>query len=260
MEMAQIIAFTMQKGGVGKTTTTLNLGVDLAKKGKKILIVDTDPQANTTLGLGVSLSEQEPEYSTYEVLLNPERGAQFAILPTDSGVDLIPARFDLAGAELELAGKVGRELLLQEALSPLHSVYDYIFIDSPPNLGLFTLNAMAAANSLIVPVQAHVYAYKALPQLEATVKLIKKLNSHLYIGGLLITQYDSRTNLSSVITQRIRNDYGNLVFDTVIPFNVKLAEAPASGTPIRIYDPSGIGAKAYSKLADEVEVRYSGER
>lgn len=257
--MAHIIALTMQKGGVGKTTTTLNLGVNLAKNGRRVLLVDTDPQANTTLGLGVSLSEQEPEYSTYEVLLNPERGASFAILSTHAGVDLIPARFDLAGAELELAGKVGRELLLQEALSPLLLDYDYIFIDSPPNLGLFTLNAMAAANSLIVPIQAHVYAYKALPQLEATIKLVKKLNSRLHIGGMLITQYDSRTNLSSTITQRIRNEYGQMVFETVIPLNVKLAEAPAAGTPIHIYDPYGAGAKAYSKLAEEVEARYAKE-
>jgi chromosome partitioning protein len=257
--MAHIIALTMQKGGVGKTTTTLNLGVNLAKKGKKVLLVDTDPQANTTLGLGVSLSEQEPEFSTYEVLLNPERGARFAIIQTHAGVDLIPARFDLAGAELELAGKVGRELLLQEALSPLLSVYDYILIDSPPNLGLFTLNAMAAANSLIVPIQAHVYAYKALPQLEATIKLVKKLNARLHIGGMLITQYDSRTNLSSTITQRIRDEYGEMVFETVIPLNVKLAEAPAAGTPIHIYDPFGAGAKAYYKLAEEVEARYAKE-
>lgn len=191
------------------------------------------------------------------MLLNPERGAQFAILPTESGVDLIPARFDLAGAELELAGKVGRELLLQEALAPILPLYDYIFIDSPPNLGLFTLNAMAAAHSLIVPVQAHVYAYKALPQLEATIKLVKKLNAGLSIGGLVITQYDARTNLSATITERIRDEYGALVFDTVIPFNVKLAEAPAAGAPILLYDPDGRGAKSYSQLADEVEVRYA---
>lgn len=255
--MAHIIAFTMQKGGVGKTTTTLNLGVNLAKKGRKVLLVDTDPQANTTLGLGVSLTDQEPQYSTYEVLLNPERGASFAIIPTNAGVDLIPARFDLAGAELELAGKVGRELLLQEALAPLLETYDYIFIDSPPNLGLFTLNAMAAANSLIVPIQAHVYAYKALPQLENTIKLVKKLNPRLHVGGLLITQYDSRTNLSSTIAQRVRTEYGQLVFDTIIPLNVKLAEAPAAGTPIQLYDPFGAGAKAYSKLAEEMEARYA---
>ncbi len=254
--MAHIIAFTMQKGGVGKTTTTLNLGVNLAKRGKKVLLVDTDPQANTTLGLGISLSDQEPQFSTYEVLLNPERGASFAILQTESGVDLIPARFDLAGAELELAGKVGRELLLQEALSPILPLYDYIFIDSPPNLGLFTLNAMAAASSLIVPIQAHVYAYKALPQLEATIKLVHKLNQRLHIGGMLITQYDSRTNLSATIAQRVRSEYGEIVFDTIIPLNVKLAEAPAAGRPIQFYDPFGAGAKAYSKLAEEVEMRY----
>jgi chromosome partitioning protein len=257
--MAHIIAFTMQKGGVGKTTTTLNLGVNLAKKGRKVLLVDTDPQANTTLGLGVSLSEQEPEFSTYEVLLNPERGASFAIVHTDAGVDLVPARFDLAGAELELAGKVGRELLLQEALSSLTTVYDYIFIDSPPNLGLFTLNAMAAASSLIVPIQAHVYAYKALPQLEATIKLVRKLNPRLHIGGMLITQYDSRTNLSATIAQRVRDEYSELVFKTIIPLNVKLAEAPAAGRPIQLYDPFGAGAKAYNKLADEVEARYAKE-
>ncbi len=255
--MAHVIAFTMQKGGVGKTTTTLNLGVNLARLGKKVLLVDTDPQANTTLGLGVSLSDQEPDYSTYEVLLNPEKGTTFAILPTHVGLDLIPARFDLAGAELELAGKVGRELLLQEALFPLTPLYDYILIDSPPNLGLFTLNAMAAATSLIVPIQAHVYAYKALPQLEQTVKLVRKLNPRLHIGGMLITQYDSRTNLSATITQRVRGEYGNLVFETVIPLNVKLAEAPAAGTPIQLYDPAGAGAKAYRKLAVEVEERYA---
>ncbi len=254
--MAHIIAVIMQKGGVGKTTTTLNLGVNLARKGKRVLLIDIDPQANLTQGLGVSLDDDGPQYSVYEVLLNPNKGVSFATIATDAGVDLIPSTLDLAGAESELMGTFGREFLLKEALKDAQDKYDYIFIDSPPNLGLFTLNSMEAATSLIVPMQAHVYAYKAMDKLENTIALVRKFNPSLAIGGIVITQYDTRTNLSPTITLRMRQKYGDLVFGTYIPLNVKLAESPAAGKPIAMYDPTGAGAIAYQKLTDEVEARY----
>ncbi len=252
--MTHVLALTMQKGGVGKSTSTLNIANNLAKRGYKVLIVDLDPQANATQGLGIDLNELE--YSVYEVLLNPEKGVSFATMHTDAEIDLIPSTLALAGAESELSGTVGRELLLSEALNEVRSTYDYIFIDSPPNLGLFTLNAMAAATSLLVPVQAHVYAYKALPQLEKTIGLVRKLNPTLAIGGIIVTQVDARTKLSATITSRLRNEYKDVVFETVIPFNVKLAESPAAGLPIAMYDPTGAGAKAYKHLTDEIEARY----
>jgi chromosome partitioning protein len=252
--MTNVLVFAMQKGGVGKTTTTLNLGVNLAKRGKRVLLVDIDPQGNMTQGLGVNLDALE--YSIYEVLLNPEQGTAFATIATDAGVDLLPSTLDLAGAEAELAGQVGRELLLNEALKQTRDRYDYILIDSPPNLGLFTLNALAAADRVIVPMQVHVYAFKAMPKLEKTISLVRKLNPQLAVGGIVITQYDRRTNLSHVIEQQTRQAYGPLVFDTLIPLSTRLAEAPAAGKPISTYDPSSPGAVAYKKLAEEVEQRY----
>lgn len=254
--MSHVLGLTMQKGGVGKTTSTLNIASNLVRKGYKVLVVDLDPQANATQGLGIDLDENEPEYSVYEVLLNPEKGVSFATIATDAGIDLVPSTLNLAGAESELSGTVGREILLSEALNEVRDRYDYILIDSPPNLGLFTLNAMAAATSLLVPVQAHVYAYKALPKLEKTIGLVRKLNPTLAIGGIFVTQSDSRTNLSATIAHRLRDEYKDLVFETVIPLNVKLAESPAAGQPVALYDPTGAGAKAYKKLTDEVEARY----
>jgi len=252
--MTNVLVFAMQKGGVGKTTTTLNLGVNLAKRGKRVLLVDIDPQGNLTQGLGIDLDALE--YSIYEVLLNPEQGTAFATMATDAGVDLLPSTLDLAGAEAELAGQVGRELLLNEALKQTREQYDYILIDSPPNLGLFTLNALAAANQVIVPMQMHVYAFKAMPKLEKTISLVRKLNPQLAVGGIVITQYDRRTNLSHVIEQQTRQAYGDLVFETLIPLNTRLAEAPAAGKPISTYDPTSPGAVAYMKLAEEVDQRY----
>ncbi len=256
--MTHVLTFAMQKGGVGKSTTTLNVGVNLANRGRRVLVIDMDPQGNLTQGLGLQLDKLE--YSIYEVLLNPEQGAGFATVETEAGVDLLPSTLDLACAEAELAGQVGRELLLREALKPVGDQYDYILIDSPPNLGLFTLNALAAASSVIVPLQAHVYAYQALPKLEKTIGLVRKLNPPLAIGGIVVTQYDRRTNLSQVIAQQLRDRYGELVFDTHIPLNTKLAEAPAAGKPISSYDPTSPGAVAYMKLAEEVERRYGQER
>jgi chromosome partitioning protein len=178
------------------------------------------------------------------------------MIRTDAGVDLLPATLDLAGAEAELASHVGRELLLRDALAPVRSQYDFILIDSPPNLGLFTLNAMAAATSVIVPLQVHVYAFRALPRLEKTINLVRKLNPELALGGIVITQLDLRTNLGTVIAAQARQAYGDLVFDTVIPMNTRLAEAPAAGQSISRYDPRSPGARAYHDLAEEVEQRY----
>jgi len=252
---ANILALTMQKGGVAKTTTTLSLGVNLAERGHKVLLVDLDPQANLSQGLNIDI--ENLEYSIYEVLLNPDHGTDFATLHTSAGVDIIPSTLALAGAELELAGKVGRELLLRKALKQAKEKYDYILLDPPPSLGLFTLNAMAAATSVVVPLQVHAYAFKAMPKLEATIDLIKDLNPPLAIGGIVCTLSDKRTSLSQAVETQIRSRYGDLVFHTVIPFNTKLAEAPAMGEPIHTYAPQSAGARAYAALAEEVEARYA---
>jgi chromosome partitioning protein len=250
-----ILAFTMQKGGVGKTTTTLNLGVGLAQRGKRVLLIDIDPQADLTQGLGFDPTELE--YSVYEVLLNPDHGVGFATLHTEIGVDLVPATIALAGAELELAGKVARELLLRDAIRATGQEYDYILIDPPPSLGLFTLNAMATATSLIVPLQTHVFAYKALPVLESAINLVKKLNPPLEIGGIVCTMVDKRTNLSQVIENRAREEYSGRVLKTTIPYNIRSAEAPAAGKPLILYAPEAPAALAYTALAKEVEERYA---
>ena len=250
----RVLALAMQKGGVGKTTTTLSLGVALARRGQRVLLIDIDPQANLTQGLGVDPGALD--YSIYEVLLNPERGVDFATIATGAGVDLVPSTLALAGAELELAGKVGRELLLRKALKAAAKAYDYILIDPPPSLALFTLNALVAADSVIVPFQLHVYSFKAMPQLQATIDLVRELNPQLAIGGIVCTLADRRTTLNQAVEGQMRQAYGDLVFRTVIPVNTKLAEAPAAGQPITTYAPQSAGAIAYTALAEEVEARY----
>lgn len=251
--MAKIFALALQKGGVGKTTTTLNLGCCVAKRGKRVLLIDIDPQANLSQGLGINVDVNELKYSIYEVLLNPEQGIDYATITLDEfGVDIIPSKLSLSGAELELAGKVGRELFLKDALKPSLTKYDYIFIDSPPNLGLFTINALTASNEILVPLQLHVYAYQAIPELEKVVRLVKKINPDLFIGGIICTQRKTKnTKLNLLVEQNIRNDYGAKVFRTVIPENITIAEAPAAGKPIFIYDPTSSGALAYEELTDE---------
>ncbi|MBK9715596.1 MAG: ParA family protein [Kouleothrix sp.] len=252
--MGHVIALAMQKGGVGKTTTALNLGAALAERGRRVLLIDIDPQANLTQGVGIDPSELD--YSVYEVLLNPEQGTAFATRSTGAGVDLVPASLALAGAELELAGKVGRELLLRKALRATRGAYDYVLIDPPPSLGIFSLNALAAADTVLVPLQLHAYALKAMPQLEATIELVKEINPGLAIGGVVCTLADRRTNLGQEVERQVRQRYGGLVFETVIPINVKLAEAPTLGKPISQYAPSSSGAQAYAALATELETRY----
>jgi chromosome partitioning protein len=249
--MARVLALANQKGGVAKTTTCLSLGAALAKRGRRVLLVDLDPQANLTLGLGLDPYQQER--TTYEVLLNPERGAGFAVQTGGEGFDLIPATLDMAAAELELAGKIGRETLMREALAPLRDAYDYIMIDPPPSLGLFTLNALVAADEVLIPLQVHIYALRGLAQLQKTVRLVQKLNPTLRIGGIVCTMVDRRNNLSVAVEHEIREKFGELVYETVIPNNIRLAEAPASGTPISTYDPASAGAKAYAALAEEVD-------
>lgn len=249
-QQARVIALANQKGGVAKTTTTINLGAGLVALGQRVLIVDIDPQANTTMGLGFDPYSQQ--YTIYDVLLNPERGAGFAVQPAPGGLAAIPATLDLAAAELELAGKIGRETLLREALLPLLGDYDYILIDPPPSLGLFTLNALAAAQEVVIPLQVHIYALKGMAQLQKTVGLVQKINPGLRITGVVCTMVDKRNTLARQVEETIRAKLGDLVFTTTIPLNTRLAEAPASGTPIQIYDANSSGARAYTALAKEV--------
>lgn len=248
-----IIATAMQKGGVGKTTTTLALGSELARSGARVLIIDIDPQASATSGSGLVL---EPNALTiYEVLINPLITSH-AIITTDHGYDLIPASLNLAGAELSLAGQIGRELLLRTVLTPLREHYDYILIDSPPSLGLFTVNALAAADTVLIPLQAHVFALQAMAQLESTIALIRQLNPHLAIGGVLLTMIDRRTSVNALVESEARSRYSELVFETTIPMSVKMVEAPAAGQPISTYATDSAGAQAYRALACEVRDRW----
>ena len=252
--MSHILAFALQKGGVGKTTTTFAVGSELAHLGARVLLIDLDPQSNLTQALGCDPTEID--HSVYEVLLNPTHGPGFATLRTTHGVDLVPATLNLAGAELTLAGRFGRELLLRTALQEARRDYDYILIDSPPSLGLFTVNALTAADAVIVPLQAHIFALKAMPQLEETITIVRQLNPDLAIGGILVTMVDRRTSVNAVVEDTIRQQYRDLVFQTVIPFNVRLVEAPALGQPISAYAPGSTGARAYHDLAQEVAQRY----
>jgi len=249
-----ILAFAMQKGGVGKTTTTLAVGVELAALGARVLLVDIDPQSNLTQALGYDPTQLAR--SVHDVLLNPAQGLDGAILHTNYGVDLVPATLALAGAELTLASVFGRELRLRTVLMAQHRQYDYILIDSPPSLGIFTVNALTAAEAVIVPLQAHVFALQALPQLEETIAIVRQLNPQLVIGGIAVTMIDRRTSVNQVVEDAVRQQYGELVFKTVIPFNVKLVEAPAAGQPINVYAPGSSGARAYHELALEVAARY----
>lgn len=249
-----VLAIAMQKGGVGKTTTTLSLGVELGRLGRRVLLVDMDAQSNLTQAAGID--PISVERTIYDVLLDPARGLGGVTLTTDHGVDLIPATLGLARAELVLAGHVGRELLLRRALNTARDNYDYILIDSPPSLGLLTLNTLAAADAVLVPLQAHVFALHAMAHLEETVGLVQQLHPGLHIGGIVMTMVDKRTSVNIAVDQAARQQYGDLVYETVIPFNVKLVEAPAAGQPIQIYAPGSSSAQAYAQLTQEVIARH----
>ena len=248
--MTKIIAVTNQKGGVGKTTTAVNLSALVAESGKRVLLVDIDPQGNATSGLGKSDADSN---TVYEVLLG-EAAARDAIVPTGfGGLDLMPTSIELAGAEIELVSVDRREGLLKKALEDIKNDYDYIFIDCPPSLSLLTLNALTAADSVLIPIQCEYYALEGVGQLVNTVKLIRmKLNPNLKVEGILLTMFDARTNLCAQVVQEVRNHFRDEAFDTMIPRNVRLSEAPSYGMPIHLYDPRCAGAQAYRELAAEL--------
>ena len=247
--MGQIIAFVNQKGGVGKTTTAVNLTAALHNKGKKVLLCDFDPQANATSGLGVEKSEMP--LSSYDLVIN-DRSAEEIIVKTKFG-DLIPSSANLSGAGVELIANPNREYALQKALEPVRERYDYIFIDCPPSLELLTLNALCAADSILIPVQCEYYALEGLSDLMMTMRAVKKgLNPNLQIFGVLLTMFDGRINFSSQVAEEVRRHFPGKVYAAVIPRNVRLAEAPSHGLPVTFYDKFSRGAVAYNALADEV--------
>ena len=254
--LGKIIAVTNQKGGVGKTTTAVNLSACVAALGRKTLLVDIDPQGNATSGLGKGDGDGA---TIYDVLIG-EAGAKDAIVETGCGtLDLIPTAIELAGAEIELVAVENREQLLKDALEPVRGDYDYIFIDCPPSLSLLTLNALTAADSVLIPIQCEYYALEGVGQLVNTVKLMrKKLNPELAVEGILLTMFDARTNLCAQVVQEVRSHFRDEAFETMIPRNVRLSEAPSYGLPIHLYDARCSGAKAYQELAKELLERNEG--
>ncbi|MBQ4515687.1 MAG: ParA family protein [Clostridia bacterium] len=249
--MGKVIVIANQKGGVGKTTTSVNLSACLGAAGKKVLVIDIDPQGNTTSGLGVE--KDEAEISIYDVLINNE-DLKDAVIKTDyKNLSLCPANVNLAGAEIELVDMKDREYLLKNAINEIKDKYDFIIIDCPPSLGLLTLNSFIAADSVLVPIQCEYYALEGLSQLTKTIKSIKQtLNEKIQFEGILLTMFDARTNLSIQVADEVKKFFPDKVFKSVIPRNVRLSEAPSYGEPIIIYDKYSKGAEAYTDLAKEV--------
>ena len=248
--MGKVISVANQKGGVGKTTTTVNLSTILAKKGKKVLLIDTDPQGNATSGLGIT---KEVELSVYDVLVGDTEINETIQETAIKNLKVCPSNISLAGAEVQLVSMMSREQRLKEKLDIIKNDYDYILIDCPPSLGLITLNAFTASDTVLIPVQCEYFALEGLGQLLNTVNLVKKhLNKNLEIEGALLTMYDARTNLSNQVVKEVKKYFENKVYKTVIPRNVRLSEAPSYGMPITIYDPRSKGAKAYEKFAKEL--------
>lgn len=247
--MGKVISVANQKGGVGKTTTTVNLGTILAKRGKKVLLIDADPQGNATSGLGV---EKEVEASTYDILVNDTQMDEAMQDTMIKNLKVCPSNMNLAGAEVELVSMMSREQRLKEKLDEIKEKFDYILIDCPPSLGLVTLNSFTASDSVLIPVQCEYFALEGLGQLLNTINLVKKhLNKNIQIEGALLTMYDARTNLSNQVVKEVKKYFDNKVYKTVIPRNVRLSEAPSYGMPITEYDYRSKGAKSYTKFAKE---------
>lgn len=249
--MSKIIAIANQKGGVGKTTTSVNLSAGLAKLGKRVLLIDIDPQGNTTSGVGIN--KADVEQCIYDVLINEVHPKEIIVPTHVEGLDVIPATIQLAAAEIELVPVVSRELRLKKTIHLVKQDYDYILIDCPPSLGILTINSLTAADSVIIPIQCEYYALEGLSQLLNTVRLVQKhLNTELQIEGVLLTMLDARTNLGLQVIEEVKKYFQDKVYETIIPRNVRLSEAPSHGQTIMTYDPRSKGAEYYMELAREV--------
>ena len=256
--MGRIIAVANQKGGVGKTTTSINLSACLAEKGQKVLVVDIDPQGNTTSGLGVE--KDELENTVYELILDEATLDECLIKNVIDNLDILPSNVNLSGAEIDLIGVDNREFILKNKIREIEKNYDYIIIDCPPSLTMLTVNAMTTANTVLVPIQCEYYALEGLSQLIHTINLVQqRLNPELEMEGVVFTMYDARTNLSLQVVENVKANLNQTIYKTIIPRNIRMAESPSHGLPINLYDSKSAGAESYRMLADEVMHRGEEE-